>query len=354
MLEDTAARTIQYVYDFEDDWDHSIRIERVGEATPGTTYPRLLKATGACPPEDVGGAWGYEEFLEALADPDHEQHEDMLRWSGGDFDPNDAGIDRIVERFNQLVKKGAPQAKQVADRFHIVQNLRMAIEEQMNLHGRATGSALLSDADNISTASNLLKSRLAHRKSREKIFKTIHALRQQGLTCSEIGRRTGFPRRSVAKWLLFETPPDRKRAVLERSSAWYFEEYLRQSWANGIRSGNELLSLIRERGYEGSLSNLRRLLAGWRRAEKQEQRGPIREHQILEPVQDPETGHAISPVIAAALCIKPRGKLTLEQARKVEALKAGSPPFPYHDRTIEGDATRRSDKSRQTVRHIIA
>jgi transcriptional regulator with XRE-family HTH domain len=185
----------------------------------------------------------------------------------------------------------------------------------MNLHGRATGRALLCDADNISTASNLLKSRLAHRKSREEIYETIRALRQQGLTCSEIGRRTGFPRRSVAKWLQFETPPDRKRAVLKRSSAWYFEEYLKQSWANGTRSGNALFSLIQERGYEGSLSNLQRLLAGWRRAEKQEQGGPIGEPQILEPVRDPETGHAISPVIAAALCIKPRGKLTTEQAR---------------------------------------
>ena len=75
--------------------------------------------------------------------------------------------------YAQAARQGAPQAEQVADRFHIVQNLRMAIEEQMNLHGRATGRALLSDADNISTAQNLLKSRLAHRKSREEIFKTI-------------------------------------------------------------------------------------------------------------------------------------------------------------------------------------
>lgn len=78
------------------------------------------------------------------------------------------------------------------------------------------------------TARNLLKSRRAHRKSREEILKTIRASRQQGLTCSAIGRRTGFPRRSVAKWLQFETPPDRKRAVLKSSSAWYFEIYLKQ------------------------------------------------------------------------------------------------------------------------------
>ena len=72
LLDQTATRTIQYVCDFGDDWDHSTRIERVNEAAQDVAYSRLLKATGACPPEDVGGAWGYEEFLEALADPDHE------------------------------------------------------------------------------------------------------------------------------------------------------------------------------------------------------------------------------------------------------------------------------------------
>ncbi|SPJ25950.1 plasmid pRiA4b ORF-3 family protein [Palleronia abyssalis] len=111
LLNRTATRTIQYVYDFGDDWEHSIRIERVNDATPGISYPRLLKATGACPPEDVGGAWGYEEFLEALTDPDHEQHEDMVRWSGGDFDPEDAGTDSIIESFDRLAKKWAPRPR---------------------------------------------------------------------------------------------------------------------------------------------------------------------------------------------------------------------------------------------------
>ncbi len=111
LLDRTATRTIQYVYDFGDDWDHSIRIERVNDAVPGVTYPRLLKATGACPPEDVGGAWGYEEFLEALADPDHEQHEDMVHWSGGDFDAEDPAIDSIIERFERLAKKWAPRPR---------------------------------------------------------------------------------------------------------------------------------------------------------------------------------------------------------------------------------------------------
>jgi hypothetical protein len=94
--------------------------------------------------------------------------------------------------YAQAAWHGAPRAEQVADRFHILQNLRPAIEEQINLHDRATGKALLSDADNITAAGNLLKSRLAHRTSWKEIFTTIHALRNQGLSCSEIGRRASL------------------------------------------------------------------------------------------------------------------------------------------------------------------
>jgi transposase len=126
--------------------------------------------------------------------------------------------------------------------------------------------------------------------------------------------------------LQFETPPDRRRAALKPTSPWYFEEFLSQSWKDGIRTGSALFRLSQERGYDGSLTHLQRLLAGWRRAEQQT-KAPSSEHQILKPDRDPETAHAISPVIAAALCIKPRGKLTSDQARKVDTLKTGSPAF---------------------------
>lgn len=77
VLEDVGTKTIKYLYDFGDGWEHTIKVERVTEAVPGTAYPVLLDARGRCPPEDVGGPWGYDEFLEALADPDHESHADM-------------------------------------------------------------------------------------------------------------------------------------------------------------------------------------------------------------------------------------------------------------------------------------
>jgi len=54
---------------------------------PAMAYPRCVAGRRAGPPEDVGGTWGYAEFLRAIADPDHDGHEEMLEWAGGEFDP---------------------------------------------------------------------------------------------------------------------------------------------------------------------------------------------------------------------------------------------------------------------------
>lgn len=111
LLEQTGTRTIRYTYDFGDNWEHSLQIQQVDDTEEDVTYPRLLEATGACPPEDVGGPWGYEVFLEALVDPEHEQHEEMMDWWGEAFDPDDAGVDGITERFGELAKEWASQRR---------------------------------------------------------------------------------------------------------------------------------------------------------------------------------------------------------------------------------------------------
>ncbi len=107
MLEDVGARTLKYLYDFGDGWEHSILIERVTEAVPGMSYPFLVEATGRCPPEDVGGPWGYREFLEAMADPDHEEHAERLEWVGGPFDPANADLPGLTKAVETLAKKWA-------------------------------------------------------------------------------------------------------------------------------------------------------------------------------------------------------------------------------------------------------
>lgn len=89
-LIDLGAR-FRYTYDFGDDWEHEILVEDLLDADPDTHYPVLVAANGACPPEDSGGPWGYANLKEILADPNHDEHQDMLEWLGLDnaseFDP---------------------------------------------------------------------------------------------------------------------------------------------------------------------------------------------------------------------------------------------------------------------------
>lgn len=106
VLEDTGAKTLHYIYDFGDNWGHTIKIEKLSDPVPGVLYPRLLEASGRCPPEDVGGAPGYEEFLAAMTDPKHERHAEMIEWTGFDtYDPANLGIEAIDIELETLAKR---------------------------------------------------------------------------------------------------------------------------------------------------------------------------------------------------------------------------------------------------------
>jgi len=105
VLEDIGTKSLKYIYDFGDGWEHSVRVERVTDATPGIAYPRLTAATGRCPPEDVGGPWGYHEFLEAIADPDHERHAESVEWIGENFDPTAVDAERLAGDLAALARR---------------------------------------------------------------------------------------------------------------------------------------------------------------------------------------------------------------------------------------------------------
>jgi hypothetical protein len=90
-----------YQYDFGDSWEHSIKVVEVAAPSAATTYPRCVAGERACPPEDCGGAWGYAELVEALADPQHAQHEELLEWVGGSFDPAEFDVDQVTSRLSR-------------------------------------------------------------------------------------------------------------------------------------------------------------------------------------------------------------------------------------------------------------
>jgi Plasmid pRiA4b ORF-3-like protein len=83
----------------------------VANAEPEATYPRLLSAKGRCPPEEVGGTWGYAQYLEAMADPKHERHAEMVDWRGPDFDPNIVDEADIRKALTSFAKRRQRRAK---------------------------------------------------------------------------------------------------------------------------------------------------------------------------------------------------------------------------------------------------
>jgi hypothetical protein len=78
---------IDYTYDFGDSWEHRLTITDVRPADPALVYPRYLGGERPAPPEDCGGVPGFYAALEALADPNHPEHEDIVDWLDG-YDPN--------------------------------------------------------------------------------------------------------------------------------------------------------------------------------------------------------------------------------------------------------------------------
>lgn len=88
-----------YIYDFGDDWVHVIKLEKILKSEPGLKYPVCVKGKKNCPPEDCGGVWGYEGFLEAFTDPKHPEHEEVKEFVCEEWDPEQFDIKMV----NQLL-----------------------------------------------------------------------------------------------------------------------------------------------------------------------------------------------------------------------------------------------------------
>jgi hypothetical protein len=101
VVEDGGFDSFRYTYDFGDDWRHKIKIEKTLDPAPKIKLPHCIKGARACPPEDVGGVWGYEEFLEAISDPRHERHEEFKEWCEGPFDPDQFTPSDVNQRFRR-------------------------------------------------------------------------------------------------------------------------------------------------------------------------------------------------------------------------------------------------------------
>lgn len=93
---------IVYEYDFGDSWGHLIVVEALQSREEQVAYPRCIGGKRSAPPEDCGGPWGYREFLKAIREPSHEEHESMIEWIGGEFDPEGFSLDETNRHLLRL------------------------------------------------------------------------------------------------------------------------------------------------------------------------------------------------------------------------------------------------------------
>jgi transposase len=248
--------------------------------------------------------------------------------------------------YAEAARQGAPQARQVADRFHLLQNFRETVERQLGRFEAPISDSQVNARDNQAApplparsdcASDAATQKRLMRRGRQavrqELFDEIRALFEGGSSVREIARKLGLGRRRVERWVRRIDLPDLNTMASKPCTPAYFGALLARRWAGGITKVRHLFAEIRHRGYTGSYSHLARFLAPWRSCQpsfdgdeqvraEQEEPTPVRVRTL-----DPMTGRAISPQTAAALCVKPRGQMTARQVANVDALKAASAEF---------------------------
>ncbi len=214
-------------------------------------------------------------------------------------------------------REGAPQAKQCADRFHILQNLRQAVENQLN-HLWNQGQEITTEEGDNGPA-QVVRGALRAAK-----FSLVKRLQAEGANATEIWRRTGVGMRAISQWMNLEALPERKRMAPRRNNPALFHEQLKAAWDAGRTHGRRLHAEIKDLGYTGSFSHLARYLSMWRNTGNVP---PAADMMIPESVPVFPSGPAVPPIQGAALCMKPHGMLTARQAQTVEFYKRSSEAF---------------------------
>lgn len=194
-------------------------------------------------------------------------------------------------------REGAPQATQVADRFHLYKNLREAVERtlaccraeirknaQSAVQQETEGSRPLVETtefvcvENWKPAPDLCseRERLTRRAERYDRYQQVIELHAQGLGSTEIAQRVGLTARTIQRWLKEDAFPEAKRRRKRQSSFDPYASYILKRWEEGCHNGLCLWQEIKEQGYTGSEKMVYRFLV------------PLRRNQrIIQPAQVP-------------------------------------------------------------------
>ncbi|MDQ2903741.1 MAG: ISL3 family transposase [Chloroflexota bacterium] len=239
--------------------------------------------------------------------------------------------DRGTE-FAAAARTAAPQARQIADRFHIVHNLAEALEsllarcrtdirranqeilpEDLPLPEKCAASLPSSQTWRQQPSSRAERIYEAHRAEREDRYRQIAALRGQGMTHTAIAQRVGVSTYKVRSWLKQEGAPVHRRPQGHDSLFDPYAVYVLDRWQAGVQDGKQLYEEIRQQGYSGSLRLVRLFLQ------------PVREHrQKPEDIVAPSPVEQFSARDAVWLFIREKSKLTAEEQEELLSIRSAS------------------------------
>jgi transposase len=247
--------------------------------------------------------------------------------------------------FAEGASRGAPQALQVADRFHVLKNLVEALQQALGREQEAlqTAACVAQRSAGVQVASREF---LAHRRGdtlprqqaraqaqarRQLRYDACRRLHAEGKGMREIVDALRMGPNTVRRFLRATSYPQRAALAPRRSRLASFEPYLRDRWDAGEQNGRRLLAEIRERGYQGSSSNLYSLLALWRPGRRRS--GPYPRQARVTPAPPPPL--SLTPRVVGWLLLRDEDGLSPQEVAFVHELECGSPTVATLRRAVQ-------------------
>jgi len=334
-------------------------IRQVKRAARLPALPQLIRVLGV---DDWAWCKG-QTFGTILVDLERRQVVDLLPTRSADSlgewlaqHPEVTTVSRDRQGvYAEGARRGAPEAVQVADRFHLVLNLTQAVERELAVNRRqlriASPSApelpsspteeVKSQTNQIRVRSSIVMQQMEvaqqRRQQKLELFRTIKQMRAAGMKVSQIASQLGLCRRRIDKWIQLDELSERNRMQPRPGMPESFRDYLRQRWEAGCRRGRTLLAEIRKLGYVGCYSGLAKFLSPWRQPKAETRRAVSAFPDASQLEATTLTGsRQLSPQVAAALLAKLPAELTSRQAQIVDTLKRQCPGFAVMRKLVFG------------------
>jgi transposase len=164
--------------------------------------------------------------------------------------------------YAEATRRVAPHAIQVADRFHLLKNLRDVVSRVFRQHTEVL-DLVPPPTDHLQRLTNLRLDREASkertREQARELFESIHAHSKKGIKNAQIARTLKIHRHTVEKYLAFKTPPQRRHFTKKVSAIAPYEDYILGRWEQGCRNATRIWREIAEQGYPGAYQNVVRI-----------------------------------------------------------------------------------------------